>query len=70
MNPKDILTAEQAAGELGLAVDTVRRYVYRGLIEASKFGHQIAITRAEVERYRKERKAPGRPVERNHKKGA
>ncbi|MFO1066315.1 MAG: helix-turn-helix domain-containing protein [Pirellulales bacterium] len=64
------MTTEEAAKELGYAVDTIRRYVYRGLIVASKFGNQVAISRAEVERFRKERRAPGRPVEKKPKKSA
>lgn len=57
------LTTSEAADYLGFAEDTVRRYVYRGLIEAQKLGKNLVVLRSECDRYMTERRSPGRPKE-------
>ncbi len=58
-------TAEQAAVELGLTVDSVRRYCNATLpkIIGEKIGRDWMIPDAEVKRYLRERKPVGRPTE-------
>jgi len=57
----ELLTTREAAEYLGFAEDTIRRYIYRGLIEAEKFGNSLIIRKSECDRYRKARKPAGRP---------
>lgn len=54
-------TCEQAAAKLKLEPDTIRRYVHRGLIEAGVFGGQYVISDAELARFRRDKREPGRP---------
>jgi excisionase family DNA binding protein len=71
---EDLLTLAEAAGELGLAADTLRTQVQRGRLAARMFGKTYVTTRGEVERYRREslgqagRPAPISP--RGHRKGS
>jgi excisionase family DNA binding protein len=60
-----LLTTAEAAKYLGFAEDTIRRYVYRGKIAAEKFGNSIAIRRSECDRFSREKRAVGRPKEKN-----
>jgi excisionase family DNA binding protein len=53
-------TTREAADYLGFAEDTVRRYVYRGLISCQRMGNIIVVSRSECDRYRKEKRKPGR----------
>ena len=55
------MTTTQAAEYLGLALDTVRQYVHRGVIRATKVGPIYLLTKAECDRYRRERKPAGNP---------
>jgi excisionase family DNA binding protein len=55
------LTTAEAADALDLDRRTVIAYIHRGLIQANKFGRDWQIDPAEVERYQKERRKPGRP---------
>lgn len=55
------MTTRQAAEYLGYAEDTVRKYVYRGLIKTKKFGGLHVLTKQECDRFRKERRPIGRP---------
>lgn len=57
----DFLTTQQAADLLDLDRRTILKYIQRGLIQARKFGRDWQIDPAEVERYRQERRKPGRP---------
>lgn len=54
-------TCEQAAKKLRMKPDTVRRYVHRGLIDAGIVGSVYLISEAELQRFRREKRAPGRP---------
>lgn len=53
-------TTREAADYLGFAPDTILRYIYRGLIRAAKHGRDYQITRAECDRYRREKRPRGR----------
>jgi len=55
------MTTAEAAKYMGLALDTVRQYVHRGVISATKFGHLHVITKAECDRYLREKRGPGNP---------
>jgi len=59
--PDTLFTAEKAAIYLGYETDTVRRYIYRGLIRATKFGSAIEVSKSECDRFLLERRSPGRP---------
>jgi excisionase family DNA binding protein len=58
-------TVEEAAQALGLAVDSVRRYcnATKPKINAKKAGRDWLIPKSEIERYRRERNAVGRPTQ-------
>lgn len=55
------MTTTQAAEYLGLAANTVAVYVTRGLIKARKVGPINLITKAECDRYLRERRPRGNP---------
>lgn len=60
-----MLTTVQVAGLLNLSPNTIRRYTERGLIARSeKVGSVNLYSRDEVERYKRERRRPGRPKQR------
>ncbi|MCA9265532.1 MAG: helix-turn-helix domain-containing protein [Planctomycetales bacterium] len=59
------LTSRQAAKALNLSTDTVKTYCQRGLIAGVKAGNSWLIPKAEVERYKRDRQAPGRPRKEN-----
>jgi excisionase family DNA binding protein len=55
-------TTTEAAIVLGLAPETVARYIKRGLIAAQKRGRDYWIEDAELERFQRERQiGPGYP---------
>lgn len=60
------MTTTQAAQALGITVQGVIAAINRGTLEATKLGEgrrgTWSITRAEVERYKVERRRPGRPA--------
>lgn len=56
-----VYTTREAAKYLKLAEDTVRRYIYRGLISADKHGPVYLVTQEECDRYKREKRDPGRP---------
>ena len=58
----EVFTTREAANYLGYAEDTVRRYVYRSLIRAEKFGNSLLITKAECDRFKREKRGPGNPT--------
>lgn len=53
-------TTAEAASYLGFAEDTIRRYVYRGLINAEKLGNTLIVSKSELDRYKSEKRNPGR----------
>lgn len=57
-------TVDEAAAELGLTVDSVRRYcnATKPKLIAQKFGREWFIPKSEISRYRRERNAVGRPA--------
>ena len=48
----DLLNTAQAAAALGVEPVTVRSYMARGIITATKFGRDWLIARSEIERVR------------------
>jgi excisionase family DNA binding protein len=64
---EEFLTTREAAKSLGFAEDTVRRYINEGLIKAKMFGNSWAVSRTEVERYRREKRPVGRPSKKSAK---
>lgn len=54
-------STQQAADVLGLSVKTVAQHCRSGLIRAVKAGRDWRIPEAEIERYQRERRPPGRP---------
>lgn len=57
----DIYTTAQAAKILKLKPVTIRQYCADGRIDCSKFGRDWVITEESLEKFRKERRKPGRP---------
>lgn len=56
-----LLTTAEAAGILDLSTDSVKIYCQKGQIDGIKIGHIWMIPKAEVMRYKRERKPIGRP---------
>ena len=54
----ELLSLANASRELGVAHDTLRAQVHRGKLQAVKLGRDWLITRAELDRYRRESKKP------------
>ena len=62
MSTTNLLTASQAAAALGMYRTAVHKAIYAGRLKAEKVGGLYMITRAEVDRYRRETNpAGGRP---------
>ena len=59
-NDETFFTTQEAAEYLGFAEDTVRRYVYRKLIQAKKLGNMLLFSKEECDRYQREKRNPGR----------
>lgn len=57
------LTTTEAAERLKLTKRSVARLIKRGQIEAEKRGRDWFIEEAEIERYERARRGPGRPKE-------
>jgi excisionase family DNA binding protein len=57
---KDLTTSE-AAAITGIPVETVRRYINRGIIRAYKRGRDWFISRPEIEQFQNSRRKRGRP---------
>lgn len=55
-------TTREAAEYLGFAEDTIRRYIYRGLIFANKHGRDYQVTKAECDRYKREKRSRGEKI--------
>jgi DNA binding domain, excisionase family len=56
-----VMSTREAASYLGLAEDTVRQYLHRGLMKATKIGPVWCVMRSECDRYKREKRDPGRP---------
>lgn len=56
------MTTTEAAKYMGLQPNTVAIYVQRGLIKARKVGPINLITKAECDRYLRERRPRGNPT--------
>jgi len=59
-NGETFFTTQEAASYLGFAEDTMRRYVYRGLISSRKLGNMRLFSKSECDRYKREKRQPGR----------
>ncbi len=59
-NDETLFTTREAAEYLGFAEDTIRRYVYRRLIQAKRLGNMLLFSKAECDRYRREKRQPDR----------
>lgn len=57
----DELTVNEAAPLLGLSPSSVRVFIKRGMIAATKRGRDWFIAREEIERYNRDRRKPGPP---------
>lgn len=56
-----MLTTTQAATELGIKPDSVKKLCQRGIMKAERAGRDWLISLEEVERYKIERRPIGRP---------
>lgn len=56
INTEKYLTTSQAATQLGLAVDTIKKYCQSGRIKAITIGRQWMISLAEVDKYNRDRR--------------
>src|SRR6266852_4293057 len=54
-------TTTEAAAVLGVQPKTVTRYILRGPIQAKKHGRDYQIADEELERFRRNRRKPGKP---------
>ena len=55
-------TCEQAAKALRMKVDTIRRYVHRGIIRAGVLGGIYLISEDDLLAFKANRREPGRPA--------
>lgn len=58
---KDWITYDEAATILGLARDTVRKYVERGFFRKTKYGSLPLVSAVDVAYYQEHRRPPGNP---------
>jgi excisionase family DNA binding protein len=56
-----VMSTREAADYLGLAENTVRQYLNRGIMQAVKIGPVWCVMRSECDRYDREKREPGRP---------
>jgi excisionase family DNA binding protein len=56
-----VMSTREAAEYLGMAENTVRQYLNRGVMTAVKIGPVWCVMRSECDRYRREKRDPGRP---------
>lgn len=54
-------TVTEAAEYLGYSEHTIRKYIRRDLLAASKFGTSVVIHKDECDRFKKVKRSPGRP---------
>lgn len=62
IDTKDYFTTAQAAAELELSTETVKKYCQKQIISGLKFGNSWMVPKKEIRRYMKERKERGRPT--------
>lgn len=60
-------TAKEAAPLLGISPGSMRTFIKRGLIVATKRGRDWFITQDEIDRYNRERRKAGQPPKRKPK---
>ncbi|HUF04353.1 MAG TPA: helix-turn-helix domain-containing protein [Aridibacter sp.] len=58
----DLLTVKQAAERLGKTHWAVHYLIREGLLKAEKLGHQYVIKEADLRKYLKQKRDPGRPL--------
>lgn len=56
-----LFTTTEAAEYMGFEEDTVRQYVYRGLMKGKKMGPIWTLTKSECDRYLREKRSVGNP---------
>jgi len=56
-----MLTTKQAATELGIQPGSVKTLCQRGILKAERIGRDWLIELSEIERYKIERRSPGKP---------
>lgn len=56
-----LFTTSEAAEYMGFEEDTVRQYVYRGLMRGKKMGPIWLLTKSECDRYLREKRSVGNP---------
>lgn len=56
-----VMSTREAAEYLGMAENTVRQYLNRGIMRAVKIGPVWCVMRSECDRYDREKRAAGRP---------
>ena len=61
MEEKQLYTTEEAAEELNVTANHIRKMIERGQTHPSKLGRIYVFTREEKERLRTNRRPPGRP---------
>ena len=62
-NKEEFFTTKEAAIFLGVAEDTVRTYCKRELLFPDrKLGNLLLFTKTECERYKREKRGPGKPA--------
>jgi len=57
-----VMSTREAAEYLGLAENTVRQYINRGIMKAVRIGPVWCVMRSECDRYDREKREPGRPL--------
>ena len=58
-----VMSTREAADYLGLAENTVRQYINRKIMAATRIGPVWCVTRSECDRYNREKREPGRPIQ-------
>lgn len=56
-----MLTTKQAATELGIQPGSVKKLCQRGVLKAERIGRDWLVEQSEIERYKTERRRPGKP---------
>jgi excisionase family DNA binding protein len=64
----DWLTLKEAAAFIGISAPTLSVAASKNLLSVVRVGRQVMIEKSEVERYKKERRKPGRPKSKKTKK--
>ena len=54
INTNQLMTCSEAAAELGIMADSVKKYCQKGTIQAIKLGRSWMIEKKEVRRYKRE----------------